>query len=231
MEIVALFFGACREVVGSDELKLLLPEGTTVEMAFSQLQSDYPKLATFSKRLLFAVNESYAQGDQVLKEGDHLAVLPPVSGGSDASLAKAIYSLTFDPIDSRQLAQAILQPCDGAIVTFDGVTRDNNKGRKVLYLEYEAYQSMAVKVMAQIAAEANTQWPINRIALVHRLGRVDIGQTSVAIVVTSAHRKVAFQACHFLIDRLKEIVPIWKREYFEDGAVWVDPNLQEQPSL
>lgn len=221
-----LFFGACREIVSTSEMSINISINSTVNDVFIDLKSKYPELAKFGERLLFAVNEDYADKTQVLVNGDKLAIFPPVSGGAEADENADICELTHSEIDSRQLALRIIRPADGAIVTFDGVTRDNNKGRQVLFLEYEAYQPMAIKKMQEIAKEAHNLWPIDRIALVHRLGRVSISQTSVAIVVTSAHRKPAFEACHFLIDRLKQIVPIWKREFFTDGAVWVDPELQ-----
>jgi molybdopterin synthase catalytic subunit len=214
-----LFFGICREIVG-EEISLTLPRGSNITAAFQHLTQDYPGLAVFQQRLLFAVNENYAKPDQVLQAEDVLAILPPVSGGN-----ADIIELTTQPINSRQLAQRLLQPAAGAIVTFDGITRGQNGEREVLYLEYEAYEPMALKVMGQIAAEAHQQWPILQLALVHRLGQVAVSETSVAIVVLTAHRKAAFAANEFLINRLKEIVPIWKREYFTDGAVWVDPQL------
>lgn len=221
IKITVLFFGACREAATS-ELTLALTAPATVAVAFEELKRRYPQLNRFGARLLFAVNETYAGADDPLKPGDHLAIFPPVSGGQD----EIICELTREVIDSRQLALRVVQPGDGAIVTFDGVTRNHSRGRSVRYLEYEAYEPMALKTMRQIATEARTRWQIDRVGVVHRLGRVDISETSIAIVVTSAHRKAAFEACHFLIDRLKEIVPIWKREYYEDGAVWVDPELQ-----
>jgi molybdopterin synthase catalytic subunit len=229
MKINVLFFGACKDAVGSNEIVLSIKESSTISNVLDELKEKYPSLEKFSSRLLFAVNENYSTKDQILKSKDKLAIFPPVSGGSDAIEEiekKDIYQLTYQEIDSRKLALEIIEAKDGAIVTFDGVTRDNNKGKKVLFLEYEAYEPMALKMIKEIASDAKTKWPINKIALVHRLGRVDVSATSVAIIVTSAHRKVAFEACHFLIDRLKEIVPIWKKEYFEDGAVWVDPQLQ-----
>ncbi|MFY9226436.1 MAG: molybdenum cofactor biosynthesis protein MoaE [Blastocatellia bacterium] len=221
-----LFFGACREIVSTSEMSINISINSTINDVFIDLKSKYPELAKFGERLLFAVNEDYANKTQVLVNGDKLAIFPPVSGGAEADENADICELTHLEIDSRQLALRIIKPGDGAVVTFDGVTRDNNKGRQVLFLEYEAYQAMAIKKMQEIAKEAHNLWPIDRIVLVHRLGRVSISQTSVAIVVTSAHRKPAFEACHFLIDRLKQIVPIWKREFFTDGAVWVDPELQ-----
>jgi len=223
IKITVLLFGACREAAATDEILLEVPAGSSVAAAFEELKRRYPALEPFRFRLLFAVNENYASPDQILSAGDTLAVLPPVSGGAGP---EDICELTHQEIDSSQLALRVLQPGDGAIVTFDGVTRNESRGRSVRYLEYEAYAPMAIKTMHQIATEARERWEIDRIAIVHRLGRVDISKTSVAIVVTSAHRKAAFEACHFLIDRLKQIVPIWKREYFEDGAVWVDPELR-----
>lgn len=225
MKINVLFFGACREIVGKSEITFSLPKNSTISRAFEELKQNYPGLEKLSTRLLFALNENYATQDQILNSGDKLAVFPPVSGGQENEKTD-VYKLTYEEINSRALALEVIESKDGAVVTFDGITRDNNKGKKVLFLEYEAYEPMALKMIKEIAEEARLKWPINRIALVHRLGRVDISQTSIAIVVTSAHRKPAFEACHFLIDRLKQIVPIWKREYFEDGAVWVDPQLQ-----
>lgn len=222
IEINVLFFGACREIVGNTEIIVKLPINSTVGDAFKEIKIFYPGLEKFGERLLFAVNENYANKEHNLAQLDKLAVFPPVSGGEN----KDICELTRQEINSRELALQIINSTDGAVVTFDGITRDNNKGRKVLFLEYEAYESMALKMMYEIAQEAHSRWAIDRVAIVHRLGRVDVSFTSVAIVVTSAHRKVAFEACHFLIDRLKEIVPIWKREYFEDGAIWVDPQMQ-----
>jgi MoaE-MoaD fusion protein len=195
-----LFFGACREIVNASEISINISINSTINDVFIDLKSKHPELEKFGERLLFAINEDYADKNQVLSNGDKLAIFPPVSGGSEDSENTDICELTHLEIDSRQLALRIIKPGDGAIVTFDGVTRDNNKGRQVLFLEYEAYQAMAIKKMQEIAKEAHKRWPIDRIALVHRLGRVSISQTSVAIVVTSAHRKPAFEACHFLID-------------------------------
>ncbi|MCS6885415.1 MAG: molybdenum cofactor biosynthesis protein MoaE [Acidobacteriota bacterium] len=221
MKVEVLLFGVCKELVGKDQLHFELPEGCTVSSAFEQVLLLHPSLLPYRGKLLFAVNETFANPEKVLSEGDTLALLPPVSGGS-----ADIYELTREAIDTRLLVERLLLPTDGAVVTFEGVTRNHNRGKQVLYLEYEAYEAMAPKVMRQIADEARKRWQIDAVGIVHRLGRVDIGQTSVAIVVTSVHRAPAFEACRFLIDRLKQIVPIWKREYYCDGAVWVDPHLQ-----
>ncbi len=226
VKINVLFFGACREIVGANEIDFTLPENASITTVFTELKKTYPALEKLGGRLLFAINETYATKEQVLVAGDKLAIFPPVSGGGEDIENPDIYLLTHKLINSRELALQVIRSKDGAVVTFDGITRDNNKGKPVLFLEYEAYEPMAIKMMKEIAEDARSRWSIDKIALVHRLGRVDISQTSVAVVVTSAHRKPAFEACHFLIDRLKQVVPIWKREYFEDGAIWVDPELQ-----
>lgn len=220
MRITALLFGQAREWVGSSTLDLTLEAPATVENAFAVLKSRHPKLADMERSLLFAVNEEYASISHPLSDGDRLAVLPPVSGGQSAG--GDIFEITREPIDIADLRRRLLEGDSGAIVIFDGVARNNTKGRRTLYLEYEGYEPMSLRTMEQIGREVHERWPINRVGIIHRLGRIDTTESSVVIVVTSAHRKIAFEACHYAIDRLKKIVPIWKKEYFEDGAVWVE---------
>jgi molybdopterin synthase catalytic subunit len=172
------------------------------------------------RSLLFAVNEEYASPSHPLSDGDRLAVLPPVSGGEAAG--GDIFEITRELIDIAGLRARLLEGDSGAVVIFDGVARNNTKGHRTLYLEYEGYEPMALRTMEQIAREIHERWAINRVGIIHRLGRIEITESSVVIVVTSAHRKIAFEACQYAIDRLKKIVPIWKKEYFEDGAVWVE---------
>jgi molybdopterin synthase catalytic subunit/molybdopterin converting factor small subunit len=220
VRITALLFGQAREWVGSSSLDFTLDAPATVESAFTILKSRHPRLAEMERSLLFAVNEEYASRSHPLADGDQLAVLPPVSGGEAES--RDIFEITREPIDIASLRARLLEGDSGAVVIFDGVARNNTKGRRTLYLEYEGYEQMARRTMEQISREVRERWPINRIGIIHRLGRIDITESSVVIVITSAHRKAAFEACHYAIDRLKKIVPIWKKEYFEDGAVWVE---------
>jgi molybdopterin synthase catalytic subunit/molybdopterin converting factor small subunit len=220
IHINALLFGQAREWVGSSNLDLTLEAPATVESAFAVLKAQHPRLAGMERSLLFAVNEEYASLSHPLSDGDRLAVLPPVSGGEAAS--RDIFEITREPIDLADLRARLLEGDSGAVVIFDGVARNNTKGRRTLYLEYEGYEPMSLRTMEQIGREVHERWPINRVGIIHRLGRIDITESSVVIIVTSAHRKIAFEACHYAIDRLKKIVPIWKKEYFEDGAVWVE---------
>jgi len=220
IKITSLLFGQAREIVGAQSLELEISEPATVETAFAILKSRYSKLADMERSLLFAVNEEYADRSLALKEGDHLAILPPVSGGSEEN--RDVFEITHEPIDIAGLRARLLEGDSGAVVIFDGVSRNNTKGRLTLYLEYEGYTAMALKTLEQIGREVRERWSINRIGIIHRLGRIEITQSSVVIIITSAHRKVAFESCQYAIDRLKKIVPIWKKEYFEDGAVWVE---------
>lgn len=220
VRITALLFGQAREWVGSSSLDLNLESPATVESAYALLKSRHPRLAEMERSLLFAVNEEYASLSDSLSDGDCLAVLPPVSGGEGHS--RDIFEITREPIDIAGLRTRLLEGDSGAVVIFDGVARDNTKGRRTIYLEYEGYEPMALRTMEQIGRDAHERWALNRLGIIHRLGRIEVTESSVVVIVTSAHRKVAFEACHYAIDRLKKIVPIWKKEYFEDGAVWVE---------
>jgi molybdopterin converting factor subunit 1 len=220
IHVTVLLFGQAREWAGAGSLDLTLESPATVAGAFAILKSQHPKLAEIERSLLFAVNEEYASPSHPLSDGDRLAVLPPVSGGEADT--RDIIEITREPIDIAGVRARLLEGDSGAVVIFDGVARNNTKGRATLHLEYEGYEPMAIRTMEQIAREIHERWAINRVGIVHRLGRIEITESSVVIVVTSAHRKIAFEACHYAIDRLKKTVPIWKKEYFGDGAVWVE---------
>ena len=223
--ITALLFGQAREYAGAQSLDLDIERPATVASAFATLAARYPKLAELERSLLFAVNEEYASRDQELSDRDRLAILPPVSGGEP--VRPEICEITREPIDITAFRARLLEGDSGAVVIFDGVVRNHTRGRATLYLEYEGYEEMALKTMRQIVREVHDRWAINRVGLIHRLGRLEISESSVVIIVASAHRKIAFEACHYAIDRLKQIVPIWKKEFFGDGEIWVENQSGE----
>jgi len=199
-----------------------LPDGATVGVMLAALDARLGKQAAVAQllpRIAVSVNAEYAQAAQVLREGDVVGLLPPVSGGNGSAI---LTYLTPDPIQTETLVLAAKQGSDGAVVVFDGIVRDNTRGRKTLYLDYEAYEEMAEKQMAELATEAGRQFGVRGVTIVHRLGRLIIGETSVLIVVASAHRAAAYEASRWLIDTLKKTVPIWKKETFVDGVVWAD---------
>jgi MoaE-MoaD fusion protein len=203
-----------------------LPDGATVADFLVRLRQDLPARMAgpgqldLLRGIAVSVNAEYATAEQVLRDGDEVGLLPPVSGG--AGEQSALITLTRERIDAEKLVAAAKQGEDGAVVVFDGIVRNNTRGRKTLYLNYESYEEMALKLMTELAAQARERFGVRQVTLVHRLGRLEIGETSVLIVVASAHRGAAFDACRWVIDTLKKTVPIWKKEYFVDGAVWAD---------
>ncbi|MEO6594605.1 MAG: molybdopterin converting factor subunit 1 [Planctomycetota bacterium] len=214
LRITVRCFAAVREALGTEQLLLEVPVGTTVEGLRQQLAEKTPVLARLP--LAFAVNRDYARAESVLRDGDEVAFIPPISGGSGAHDLYR-FDLVAGVIDPRALEAECRTDRDGAVVTFAGTTRDHNEGLAVLSLRYEAYPEMAQKVMCGLFEEAIKRFPITRARVVHRLGDVPIGEASVVVVVASPHRGPAFDACRFLMDRLKNEVPIWKREQLRDG--------------
>ena len=214
--IRVLFFGAARDAVDATQLDLSLDAPATVSSAFRNLAARFSELERFGRSLLFAVNQEYATPDTVLKENDELAVFPPVSGG-----AHDFFELTTEPIDVGAVARRVVLPECGATVTLDGYAREWTRGKRTLYLVYEAYDTMALSEMQRLGAEAHKQFEIAHIGIVHRTGRIEIGETSVVIAVSAPHRRAAFQACEWAIKELKRTVPIWKKEIYEDGQEWV----------
>lgn len=222
MKIKVLFFGLTRDLTGFGEERTELEEGGRLEDLWRHYESQFPKLAELSHVLVTAVNQEIAGPSKVLHDGDEVAFLPPVSGGASDDF----FRITREVIRTRELADALKAPQDGATVAFEGIVRNHSHGRKTLYLEYEAYEPMALRKMEEIGREVKEKFPVDRVGMIHRIGRLEIGETSVAIIVTSAHRAAAFEACRYAIDRLKQIVPIWKKEYFQDGAVWAEGEGQ-----
>ena len=217
MKVRVLFFGAARDVVDANELELSLDAPATIGSAFETLAARFSELERFGRSLLFAVNQEYATRDTRLNENDELAVFPPVSGG-----AHDFFELTTEAIDVGAVARRVVLPECGATVTLDGYAREWTKGKRTLYLIYEAYDAMAVGEMQRLGAEAHKQFDIAHIGIVHRTGRIEIGETSVVIAVSAPHRRAAFQACEWAIKELKRTVPIWKKEVYADGEAWVE---------
>jgi molybdopterin synthase catalytic subunit len=223
-------FATLRERARTSELERDFPDGATVADIWRRLQDEFPALRGHQDSVRFAVNQEYVADDYRPRAHDEVAIIPPVSGGAHAAWVGPVI-ITRDRIAVAEVERAVADPAAGAIVTFAGTTRRENAGRAVIRLEYEAYESMALSEMRKIANQAGERWKIVRIAIRHRVGRVDIGETSVAIAVSAAHRAEAFEACRFAIDRLKEIVPIWKKEYFEGGEVWVGCQTSHPPTI
>lgn len=252
ISVRVLFFGAARDAAGCEEAELKLNPPHDSASAFAQLLTAYPDLRRFGKSLLLAVNQEYAQPDREISDGDELAIFPPVSGGSEKSAAEAqkhredetegkqssdagsadivsassgtkdFFELTTEPIDVGTVARRVVLPECGATVTLDGYAREWTRGRRTLYLVYEAYAPMALREMKRLGEQAHERFEFAHIGIVHRTGRLEIGETSVVIAVSAPHRRAAFEACEWVIRELKRTVPIWKKEFFEDGEVWVE---------
>jgi MoaE-MoaD fusion protein len=218
MHVRVLLFGILKDTFPEVPDSLQMPAGATVATLLDHFRARAPRQEQLWKSLAVAVNQQYAVQDHPLADGDEVALLPPVSGGNQASYV----ALVREPIQAETLVSQLKQGEDGAVVVFDGIVRNNTRGRSTLYLVYESYEEMALKQMRALAQEAEQRFAIRDVLLVHRLGRLEVGETSVLIAVASAHRAAAFDACRWLIDTLKKTVPIWKKEHFEDGAVWAD---------
>lgn len=217
MQVHILFFGMLKEFAGRRDDSVILPDHSTLADLLTQIEHRVPNLKAVMPSIAMSVNEEYASPEAKLNDGDEVALLPPVSGG-----ISPLCKIVREPINTQQVLDQIKHPEDGAAIAFEGIVRNNTRGRRTLYLDYEAYENMALKQMESLAKQALTDFKIRDVAIIHRLGKMEIGETSVLIVVASAHRAPAFDACRWLIDTLKRTVPIWKKEYFEDGAVWAD---------
>lgn len=225
MRVRVLFFGRLKDIVGRAEDDAEVSEGARLEDLFARYGNRFPELAKFRPSLVASVNQEFAEWCATLHGGDEVAFLPPVSGGQHAQVAEDLYELVRVPIRAAEIAVHVKAPEDGAVVVFDGIVRNHSAGRVTLYLEYEAYEPMALAKMREIGAEIRARYPIHRIAMMHRLGRLEIGESSVFIAISAPHRRAAFDACRFAIDTLKRTVPIWKKEYFADGAVWAEGEV------
>lgn len=244
MLVRVLFFGVLKDLAGTGKDLLELPADSTLGAAFETYCHRFETLRERRSSILFARNGEFATPETVLSENDEIAFLPPVSGGSGeqpgalTNVAAGgrtiedagghVFAITREQIDAGELARSLQRGADGAVVVFEGVVRDNTKGRPTTHLEYECYEALAIEQMARIGREVAVQFPIGRIGIVHRLGRLAVGEASVAVVATAPHRRPAFEAALEGINRLKREVPIWKKEFFADGAVWVEGEWDER---
>jgi MoaE-MoaD fusion protein len=230
MRVRVLFFGMLKDLAGKASDTVELRDGASVADVLAHYQTQIPRLKDSLPSLAFAVNQQYAESNAKLKADDEVALLPPVSGGAKDSADEPIAqpsnrsraAIVRHLIDTQRTIDRLKRGEDGAVVVFEGVVRNQTRGRQTLFLDYEAYEQMALGQMESLATEASERFAIRDVAIVHRLGRLEIGETSVLIVVVSAHRAAAFDACRWLIDTLKRTVPIWKIEHFADGVVWAD---------
>lgn len=224
-----------KDFAGRSGETLDLADGARVETVFDHYASQFPKLREMSDSIATARNQEFCDLDAALADGDEVAFMPPVSGGSgesdgyalSASEGTGFYALSERPIDSTQLARRTRGDADGALITFEGVVRDNSNGRRTRFLDYECYRPLALKTMQRIGREILERYDVRAVSMVHRLGRMEIGEASVSIVVASAHRRPAYEASLEAINQLKKLVPVWKKEYFEDGEVWVEGQWDE----
>ena len=280
IHVRVLFFGAARDAAGHSEIDFVLQRATSAAGAVEEVLEKFPNLRRFGRSLLFAVNQEYAAADRVIRDGDELAVFPPVSGGAqeaptaggaeerdprrrsragvlessparkpaDAGVTKSqaledgdrstgqanhsessndFFELTTEPIDVGAVARRVVLPECGATVTLDGYAREWTKGRRTLYLVYETYAPMALRELERLGREAHERFAIAHVGIVHRTGRLEIGETSLVIAVSAPHRRAAFEACEWAIRELKRTVPIWKKEVFADGEVWVEGEARK----
>ena len=230
MRVRILFFGVLKDLVGRPSEEADFPEGADLRAVFDAVAARCPPLREMARSIVLALNREFADLSTGIEDGDEVAFLPPVSGGTEACPADPLemagnghyFALTHHVIDTRAIMTRLLTGAEGAVVTFEGTVRNQTKGRPVLCLDYECYELMALKLMARIGHEIASAHQVTRVAMVHRLGRLLIGETSVAVIATAPHRRAAFEAALEGINRLKKTVPIWKKEHFVDGEVWVE---------
>jgi MoaE-MoaD fusion protein len=229
MNVRLRYFAILRETLGKPGESREVPEETTAGELFDLIASESPRLAGLKRSVMLMVNQEYVSADHRLREGDELALIPPVSGGETA--IERLFRVTTDPLDAREVEAAVSGPDTGAIVTFTGTVRDNARGKGVTALDYEAYPPAAEKMLERIGDEIREHWGMARVAIVHRYGLLQVGEASVVIAVSSPHRDEAFLASRYAIERIKEIVPIWKKEHYSDGAVWVGSEADYQREI
>lgn len=220
MKITLRYFALWREQMGREEETREVASGTTVAALIDAVTADQPRLVALRPSTMFMVNQEYAPPGQALGDGDEVAVIPPVSGGSGAASGR-LFRVVETPLDVTEVIRTVEDPGAGATVSFTGTVRDHSLGKEVVALDYEAYPAAAEKMMARVADEVAERWGLRRVAIIHRVGHLTVGEASVVIAVSAPHRHEAFAACEYVIKRLKEIVPVWKKEAYTDGATWL----------
>jgi molybdopterin synthase catalytic subunit/molybdopterin converting factor small subunit len=230
IQVRVIAFGILKEWLKPDAATVELPDGATVGALLERLRAKFRGIAPQDslRGIAVSVNAEYAPAAHILRDGDEVGLLPPVSGGTaraanppdEGGESGVAVTLTREQIDAEAIVAAAKSGEDGAVVVFDGIVRNHSRGRRTLFLDYEAYEEMAVRQMRELGRQARDRFSVRQATMIHRLGRLEIGETSVLIVVSSAHRSAAFDACRWLIDTIKQQVPIWKKETFADGAVW-----------
>jgi molybdopterin synthase catalytic subunit len=232
MKVSLRLFAGLHDLVGSRDIEMDVPDGALIADLKSRIAAEHPILTPHLKTVVFAIDDEYAQADDRLHDGAKVALIPPVSGGG-----ADLFLITPEPLEpqAQQLIDLVRRDESGAVVVFYGVVRNNNEGKQVLRLEYEAHESMALRKMREVAGEVQRRFPqVSGIGIWHRVGTLEIGEASLLVALSSPHREEGFIACHWAVDRIKEVVPIWKREHFADGtAAWVEghPVSESQPTV
>lgn len=224
MQINIRYFAIVREALGRSKEVREIPDGSTAGDLLATIVGEVPRLAGLGRAMMLMVNQEYVEPGAVLHDGDEFVIIPPVSGGAPARLFK----VTDQPIDAQATEAIVADPAAGAIVSFTGAVRNHARGQAVVALDYEAYPPAAEKMLTQIGDEIEAKWGLDRVAILHRTGLLKPGETSVVISISSAHRDEAFEAARYAIERIKEIVPIWKKEHYADGAIWVGSEFDYQ---
>lgn len=228
MKINVRLFAGLKDILGRRDLTLEVGEGATVSRLRDRLAEEYPALAPFLSSLVCAVEDEYVASDHPLRDGDEVALIPPVSGGGGQD--DGLFRVTTEPLDPEPLVAAVRKDESGAVALFYGVARNHSEGRAVRALEYDAHPSMAEKKLREVAEEVRARWQVTGIGVLHRTGRLAVGEASLLVAVSAAHRAEAFDACHFAVDRIKQIVPVWKKEIWEDGdGAWVAGHPVDAP--
>jgi molybdopterin synthase catalytic subunit len=225
-QVTLRFFAIMRERIGESERKVVFPAGSRVADVIEYVEREFAPIAGLFRASMVMRNHEYVDREELLVDGDEIAFIPPVSGGRRDHVR-----VTAGVLDPAAIAGQVTDDGAGAVVTFVGTVRDNARGRRVLWLDYEAYDEAAETQLWRIVAEMRDRWPVVAVAIEHRTGRLEIGEASVVIAVSSAHRDAAFQAASHAIERIKQIVPIWKKEAYEGGETWIGSEADYQVEI